>query len=67
YRYGQGAGYYYAVKDASVNFYFDRLAKGTYVFEYSLFKVINGTFRGGLTTVQCMYAPEFGAHSAGSR
>jgi hypothetical protein len=62
-----GLGYYESTKDASVNFFFNNLRKGTYVFEYPLFITHNGDFSNGITTIQCMYAPEFTAHSEGVR
>ena len=36
YKYQDGLGYYESTKDASTNFFIDRMAKGVYVFEYSL-------------------------------
>jgi hypothetical protein len=67
YRFQDGLGYYQSTGDLSVSFFFDRLPKGTYVFEYPL-KVNNaGDFSNGITTVQCLYAPEFSAHSEGVR
>lgn len=65
YRWQGGLGYYETTKDASTNFFFDYLRKGTYVFEYTLFVTHTGTFNNGITTIQCMYAPEFTAHSEG--
>lgn len=62
-----GLGYYETTKDASTNFFFDHLRKGTYVFEYPLFVTNTGNFSNGITTIQCMYAPEFSAHSEGVR
>jgi uncharacterized protein YfaS (alpha-2-macroglobulin family) len=67
YRYQDGLGYFESVKDASVNFYFDYLRKGTYVFEYPLNVTQKGEFSNGITTIQCLYAPEFSAHSQGMR
>ncbi|SHF40046.1 alpha-2-macroglobulin family protein [Dysgonomonas macrotermitis] len=62
----QNATYYYrSTKDASTNFYFDHLAKGAYVFEYPVYVNRVGEYSNGITTVQCMYAPEFVAHTAG--
>ena len=58
-------GYYESTKDASTNFFFDVLRKGTYVIEYPLLVSHSGTFSNGITTIQCMYAPEFSAHSEG--
>lgn len=65
YKWQGGLGYYETTKDASTNFFFDQLRKGTYVFEYSLFVSHTGTFSNGVTTIQCMYAPEFTSHSEG--
>lgn len=62
-----GLSYYESTKDASTNFFFSYLPKGTYVFEYTLFVTHLGNFSNGISTVQCMYAPEFSAHSEGIR
>ncbi len=67
YRYQDGLGYYESIRDASVNFYFDYLRKGTYVFEYPLNVTQAGEFSNGITSIQCLYAPEFSAHSEGVR
>jgi hypothetical protein len=65
YKWQGGLGYYESTKDASTNFFFNYLPKGTYVFEYPLFVTHTGTFSNGITTIQCMYAPEFSSHSEG--
>jgi uncharacterized protein YfaS (alpha-2-macroglobulin family) len=62
-----GVGYYESTKDASTDFFFSYLPKGTYVFEYVLFVTHQGNFSNGISTAQCMYAPEFSAHSEGVR
>ncbi len=67
YKYQDGLGYYESVKDASQNFFIGFMRKGTYVFEYSLRAVHSGYFSNGITTMQCMYAPEFTTHSDGIR
>ncbi len=67
YKYQGGLGYYESTKDASTNFFFSYLRKGTYVFEYTLFATHAGNFSNGITTIQCMYAPEFSSHSEGVR
>ena len=67
YRYQDGLGYYESTKDASTNFFFDRLREGTYVFEYELRVNVSGDFSNGITTIQSMYAPEFVSHSEGVR
>jgi hypothetical protein len=67
YKWQGGLGYYETTKDASTNFFFDSIHKGTYVFEYVLFVTHTGNFSNGITTIQCMYAPEFTSHSEGIR
>jgi hypothetical protein len=67
YKWQDGLGYYESTKDASTNFFFNWLPKGTYVFEYPLFITHAGNYSAGITTIQCMYAPEFTSHSEGVR
>lgn len=67
YKYQGGLGYYESTKDVSTNFFFDYLRKGTYVFEYPVFVTAKGNFSNGISTIQCMYAPEFSSHSEGIR
>ncbi|HMC87357.1 MAG TPA: alpha-2-macroglobulin family protein, partial [Chitinophagaceae bacterium] len=67
YKWQGGLGYYESTKDASTNFFFSWLPKGTYVFEYPLFVTHAGNFSNGVTSIQCMYAPEFTSHSEGVR
>jgi hypothetical protein len=67
YRWQGGLGYYEAPKDASVNFFIYWLPKGVHVFEYTLRVSHSGTFSNGISTIQCMYAPEFSSHTAGLR
>jgi uncharacterized protein YfaS (alpha-2-macroglobulin family) len=55
---------YESTKDASTNFFIDRLPKGTYVFEYPLRVTYDGSFSNGIATIQCVYAPEFSSHSS---
>ena len=51
----------------AVNFFFDYLPKGKYVFEYTLIASQTGTFINGVAAVQCLYAPEFSSHSQGDK
>lgn len=66
-RYQGGLGYYESTRDAATNFFFDYLRKGTYVFEYPVFVAQAGDFSNGISTIQCLYAPEFSSHSEGIR
>jgi hypothetical protein len=63
-RWGDGVGWYAAVRDASMQFFFERLPRGTHVFEYSLRAAHRGSASSGFATIQSRYAPEFSAHSA---
>ncbi|GAB3583284.1 alpha-2-macroglobulin family protein [Hymenobacter daeguensis] len=67
YRYQNGLGYYESPRDAATNFFLGEVPRGTHVFEYRLRASQAGDFSGGLSQMQCLYAPEFGAHSAGVR
>jgi uncharacterized protein YfaS (alpha-2-macroglobulin family) len=67
YQWQGGLGYYRSIRDAGMHFFFDRIAPGTYVLEYDLRVTHQGDFSNGITTAQCMYAPEFGSHSEGVR
>ena len=67
YKWQGGLGYYESTRDAATNFFISYLPKGTYVFEYPLVVNHKGDFSNGVTTIQCMYAPEFTSHSEGIR
>ena len=62
-RWGDGVGWYVALRDASTQFFFERLPRGTHVFEYSLRAAHRGSGSSGFATIQSRYAPEFSAHS----
>ena len=63
-RWGDGAGWYVAIRDASTQFFFERLPRGTHVFEYAVRAAHRGTASSGFARIQSRYAPEFNAHSA---
>ena len=67
YKYQDNLGYYEETKDISQNFFFDYIPKGTHIFEYPIVAFNSGDFSAGITTIQCMYAPEFSSHSEGKR
>ena len=67
YKYQNGLGYYESPRDASTDFFLSALPVGTHVFEYDVRVAQTGDFSTGVATVQCFYAPEFAAHSAGGR
>lgn len=63
YRWQDGLGYYQSTRDTATHYYFDRLPKGNFVLETSFRVRQQGVFTSGLASLQCMYAPAFGAHS----
>jgi hypothetical protein len=65
--YRDGLWFYRAPKDVSENFYFRRLPKGTFVVEYPVYVSRSGEYAGGISAIQCMYAPEFVSHTEGGR
>lgn len=67
YRWNKGFGYYQVTKDASTLFFFDQLRKGTHVLEYDVFITAEGVYQQGSASIQSVYAPEFGGHSATQR
>lgn len=63
----EGIRYYRSPKDVSENFFFDHLPQGTFVLEYAAYVTRPGEYTGGISTIQCLYAPEFVAHTEGHR
>lgn len=66
-KYQDGLQYYQVTKDVATNFFISYLPKGNFVFEYGLRVAQPGNFSTGISSVQSMYAPEFGMHSEGKR
>ncbi len=67
YTWSGGLGFYRQVTDTGTDFFIRYMPKGTFVLEYELFVTQRGTFIDGIATIQSMYAPEFAAHSFGSK
>ena len=65
YRYQDATGYYQSTRDTATHFFFSSLVPGTFVLEYDLTANQRGDFSSGISTIQCMYAPEFSSHSEG--
>ena len=66
YEYRNGLGYYKEVKDASTNYFFERLPKGTYVIEVECYVERAGRYALGAVKLNGVYAPEFSAYGAGT-
>ena len=67
YQYQNGLGYYRSIRDASMNYFFERLPQGTWTLEYDLRANLAGDFSNGIASLQCFYAPEYSSHSPGER
>jgi uncharacterized protein YfaS (alpha-2-macroglobulin family) len=67
YKYQDNLGYYETTRDVATHFFMDWMQKGIYVFEYTLRASLPGEFSSGITQIECMYAPEFKAHSNGQK
>lgn len=63
YQWNHGLAYYRAVRDASTQYFIDYLPRGTYVIEEELLVERPGQYSTGIATIQCLYAPEFSAHT----
>ena len=63
YMWQNGVGYYRALHDASTDYFFDTLPRGTYVIEEDYYVEREGTYHTAPTTVECMYAPEYRANT----
>jgi len=65
--YRDGLSYYQTAKDTSEQFFFDRLPKGTFVLEYPVYVSRPGIYSSGLSTIQCLYAPEYVSNTEGGQ
>ena len=62
-KFRDGVMYYQSPTDVSENFFFNRLPAGTFVIEYPVYVTRTGEYAGGISTIQCLYAPEFVSHT----
>ncbi len=67
YKWEEGIGYYESTKDLSTDFFFGYVPRGVHIFDYTLLVGQHGNFSNGITSIECMYAPEFSWHSEGIR
>lgn len=65
-KFRDGVAYYQSPTDVSENFFFNRLPAGTFVIEYPVYITRAGEYAGGISTIQCLYAPEFVSHTEGT-
>ena len=55
---------YRMVRDTENEYFFEHLPKGEHRFDDEMVVIRSGEFSGGISTVQCTFAPEFIAHSS---
>ena len=60
-----GIGYYQVSRDASTEFFIDKMRKGSYVIEYTVYVDRAGIYQAGMADIQSAYAPEFAGHTGG--
>ncbi len=65
YRNEDRAWFYQETKDSQTNLFFNSLNKGTHIIGYDVWVTNPGEFTSGIATIQCQYAPQLSAHSAG--
>jgi len=59
--------FYQETKDSQTNLFFNSLSKGTHIVGYDVWVTNPGEFTSGIATIQCQYAPQLSAHSAGKQ
>jgi hypothetical protein len=64
YEYNSGLWYYRVNSDDDTKFFINDLSTGRYILEYVVRVSHQGIFSGGRATIQCSFAPEFGANHA---
>jgi uncharacterized protein YfaS (alpha-2-macroglobulin family) len=67
YEYNDRMSYYQSNTDTDMEFFIERLPKGTHQLEYSMFVTKEGYLNNGYALIQCQYAPEFSAYSDGMK
>lgn len=67
YEWAMGEGYFHETKDRKTVLYIHRLRAGDHCYTYECDVTHEGTFSAGIATIQSQYAPQFTAHTGGSR
>ena len=67
YEYNDRMSYYQSNTDTDMEFFIERLPKGTHQLEYSMYVTKEGYLNNGYALIQCQYAPEFSAYSDGMK
>ena len=67
YTYSRGGSYYRSIENTKTTFYFHHINKGTGTIDCDLWVNQSGDYSCGVSTLQCMYAPEFVATAKSQR
>ncbi len=67
YRNEDNTWFYQETKDTQTNVFINSLRKGTHIIGYDVWVTNPGEFTSGIATIQCQYAPQLSAHSAGKK
>ena len=67
YRSEDNTWFYQETKDTHTNVFVNSLSKGTHIIGYDVWVTNPGEFTSGIATIQCQYAPQLSAHSAGKK
>ena len=67
YRSEDNTWFYQETKDTQTNVFVTSLNKGTHIIGYDVWVTNPGEFTSGIATIQCQYAPQLSAHSAGKK
>ena len=67
YSWVDGLSFYRVNKDASVEFFMDRMRKGTYTIRYDAYVTRSGSYASGAASLISVYAPQYGSHTEGLR
>ena len=67
YQWMGGRGCYLSIHDSRFDMFFDWFTRGTTTMDMEYYVVRAGTYEAGISTVECMYAKQFGGHTDGLR
>ena len=65
FRFSGGMAFYHAVHDASSEYFIESLTRGTHIVEEDWLITNEGTFALPSALLQCLYAPDYQAHTEG--
>ena len=67
YTYSRGHSYYRSIENTKTTLYFYHIDKGSFFIDCDLWVAQKGSYSCGVSTIQCMYAPEFIATAESTR